>query len=59
MQTYTDKLVFAVDFYNHRVQTLDKSGTFLSAFGVKSFRDRQFRYSFGVTIAKESLPPSS
>ncbi len=45
--------VFAVDFYNHRVQKFDKSGTFLSAFGVKGFKDGQFMYPFGVAIAKD------
>ena len=46
-------IVFAADFYNHRIQTFTADGTFLTAFGGKGNGPGQFYYVTAVAVAED------
>ena len=48
-----DGSMFAVDWFNHRIQKFDAAGNFLLAFGGYGFPNGSFIFPRGVTVAPE------
>ena len=46
-------IVFAADFYNHRIQKFTADGTFLTAFGERGNGPGQFTYVTAVAVAED------